>query len=552
MKRLIFCSIALLNICSAANAQSNVSQPKSFNISRQIIPPILDVVENSLKFVDEDRNNFINANEHCKICFKLKNSGKGEGKNCVAKISATGVTQGLTYNNKRLPTILPDQTIDVEIPIEASMNTQTGEVKFVIEIDEPKGFGTSLKTTIGTKAFKNPFIELVSYKVFGDEGGKLAKRKPFKLQIMIQNTGYGLAENVKADISIPKENVYCTSANESKSYSKIESGKTEIIEYDFLVNHLYASDKLDITIKLSEKYGKFSKDKTINLEFGQSVGNTMNLAVTGIEEQKQSITKGSFYSDVDENIPESRTSNEETFAVIIGNEEYKSVSPVPYALNDSKIFKDYCELTLGIPSEHIHYVPDATLNQLRKQVSWLKDVIDVNSDAKIIFYYAGHGIPDESNHSAYLLPIDGDGSDISTGYELDRLFSELGEKPCKQVTIFLDACFSGAKREGDMLVTARGVAVRTKTGAPKGNMVVFSASQGDETASAYNDKQHGMFTYYLLKKLQETRGEVTCGILGDYIKTNVERQSVVKGKRQTPSVLPSSTIIGDWKMWKLK
>ena len=28
--------------------------------------------------------------------------------------------------------------------------------------------------------------------------------------------------------------------------------------------------------------------------------------------------------------------------------------------------------------------------------------------------YAGHGIPDEQNKSAYLLPIDGYGSDVTT------------------------------------------------------------------------------------------------------------------------------------------
>lgn len=204
MKRLFFCSIVLI-YCNVAYTQSNVSQPKSFNISRQIIPPILDVVENSLKFVDEDKNNFINANERCKICFKLKNSGTGESKNCIAKISATGATQGLTYNNKRLPTILPNQTIDVEIPIEASMNTQTGGIKFVVEIEEPNGFGTRVETTVDVKAFENPYVELVSYKIEGD-GGLLEKRKPFRLQVMVQNTGYGLAENVNVDILFPNKN----------------------------------------------------------------------------------------------------------------------------------------------------------------------------------------------------------------------------------------------------------------------------------------------------------------------------------------------------------
>lgn len=46
-----------------------------------------------------------------------------------------------------------------------------------------------------------------------------------------------------------------------------------------------------------------------------------------------------------------------------------------------------------------------------------------------------------------------------------------------------------------------------------------------------------LFTYYLLKKLQETKGDVTLGELGDYIKTKVEQQSiVVNGKLQSPSM----------------
>lgn len=78
-----------------------------------------------------------------------------------------------------------------------------------------------------------------------------------------------------------------------------------------------------------------------------------------------------------------------------------------------------------------------------------------------------------------------------------------------------------------MLASARGVAIKVKQATPVGNIVVFSAAQGDETAYPYKEKEHGLFTYYLLKKLQETKGNVTLGELSDYIKTQVERQSIV-------------------------
>lgn len=87
---------------------------------------------------------------------------------------------------------------------------------------------------------------------------------------------------------------------------------------------------------------------------------------------------------------------------------------------------------------------------------------------------------------------------------------------------------------------------------PTGNMVVFTAAQGDETAYPYNEEGHGLFTYYLLKKLQETKGDVNLGELGDYIKTQVERQSIVINRKlQSPSILPASSIGTSWKEWKL-
>jgi len=82
---------------------------------------------------------------------------------------------------------------------------------------------------------------------------------------------------------------------------------------------------------------------------------------------------------------------------------------------------------------------------------------------------------------------------------------------------------------------------------------VFAAAQSDETAYQNDKEKHGMFTYYLLKKLQETGGDVTLKELGDYITTEVSRSSLkLNNKSQTPSVIPSASLMDTWKTWKLK
>ncbi|WP_321436654.1 WG repeat-containing protein [uncultured Bacteroides sp.] len=259
-------------------------------------------------------------------------------------------------------------------------------------------------------------------------------------------------------------------------------------------------------------------------------------------------------SDIDINIPVNKATNDKTFAIIIANENYQREGQVIFARNDGDTFRKYCLQTLGLPEKNVHFVENATLNNFRGEINWLSSVADAyKGEANIIFYYAGHGIPDESSKSAYLLPVDGYGSDVTTGYKLDDLYAKLGALQVKNITLFMDACFSGSQRSGQMLASARGVAIRIKQDVPQGNMVVFSAAKGDETAYPYKEKGHGLFTYFLLKKLQETKGAVTLGELSSYITANVSQQSiVVNSKSQTPTVVPSANVENEWRNFKIK
>lgn len=259
-------------------------------------------------------------------------------------------------------------------------------------------------------------------------------------------------------------------------------------------------------------------------------------------------------SDVDVNIPSFINSNDNTFALIIANENYQDVAKVSNAINDGEAFGKYCNQTLGLPSSNTFFVKDATLNNIKREVTRLGQVAEAyKGSAKIIFYYAGHGIPDESSKNAFILPVDGYGTDTSTGYSLNDLYTSLGNMPAEHIIVFLDACFSGSLRGEGMLTSARGIAIKAKPNVPKGKMVVFSAAQGNETAFPFKEQNHGLFTYYLLKKLKETKGNVSLGELSTYITDNVRKKSIIiNGKSQTPTTSASPIVGGSWRNWTLK
>ncbi len=270
-----------------------------------------------------------------------------------------------------------------------------------------------------------------------------------------------------------------------------------------------------------------------------------------IEDENEDKNK---FGDVDVDIPYNEQTSSNTFAVIIGNENYSQVAKVPYALNDAKTFATCCQKTLGLPQKNIRTYMDATFGIMLSAIENIQGIAKAyKGNINVIFYYAGHGLPNEESKDAFLLPVDASGRNTLACYATNKLYEELAGLGAKSVTVFMDACFSGAQRGEGMLASARGVAIKPRDVEPKGNMVVFSAASADETAYPYTEKGHGLFTYFLLKKLQESKGNATLGELGSYIREKVSQESIVtNGKSQTPTIVSSAALGDGWKNMRLK
>ena len=254
-------------------------------------------------------------------------------------------------------------------------------------------------------------------------------------------------------------------------------------------------------------------------------------------------------SDVDRVPVRSGASKKNAYAIVIGIEQYREKLPkADFADRDAKLVGEYLTKVMGYPEENVVVRTNdkASMNDLAKYLeSWLPN--NVEKDSSVFIYYSGHGAPNTKTGDAYLVPYDGDPTFVEkTGYPLKKLYAQLESLPTKDITVVLDSCFSGA---GGRSVIGKGLRPMglsmEHSISAAGKVVVLAASSGDQVSSTYEEKGHGLLTYFFLKGLQgegdlNKDGHIDMAELYDYVKPNVSKVARKQyNNEQTPQLLAS-------------
>ena len=341
-----------------------------------------------------------------------------------------------------------------------------------------------------------------------------------------------------------------------------------VIDYPVIENNFSRTEELFITVegKVSDNLGilniKLNDEllaiqnglfkKRVKLEIGK---NSILLQATDINNNisyrdfviiRDELIIDDSFSDVDF-VKKTANTNSNAIAVVFGIEIYRNAPSVSHAVNDADIFREYLIKKFGLLRENIYLRLDeqatkAEFDKVFSKGGWLDKRVR-EGKTEIYFYYAGHGAPDIKQNKAYLIPYDGDPNYASqTGYEMNRIYSNLADLKAKSVTVFLDACFSGANRESEMLLAdARPIFIEVEGPAAHG-ITVFCASSSKEISSAWPEKKHGLFSYFLMKGLQgeadiNNDSKLSLKELGDYIQQNVSETAGFLDREQTPQLI---------------
>jgi hypothetical protein len=215
-------------------------------------------------------------------------------------------------------------------------------------------------------------------------------------------------------------------------------------------------------------------------------------------------------SDVDEPSGPAAAPNPGAHAIVIGIRSYRQKLPAAdFADGDAKAVAKRLHHDLGFADENVATLIDeqAARSDFEKYFErWLPN--RVREGDEVFVYFSGHGAPNPKTGDAYLVPYDGDPAYLlETAYPVKRLFAALGKLPAKKVTVVMDSCFSGA---GGRSVLAKGARplVAVADDAVPAKITVISASAGDQVSNAYQEKGHGLFTYYFLKGLDARRADL--------------------------------------------
>ncbi len=284
-------------------------------------------------------------------------------------------------------------------------------------------------------------------------------------------------------------------------------------------------DKLDVQLEASNELKHYAKALESKPK-AQSVAQDSGQAKT-------------FDSDVDRP-GYSFDENVQNFAVVIGVENYQNLPSAEFAGRDARAVRAHLR-ALGYPGQNVIMLTDAqaTGNAIRSYVeSWLPR--NVNENSKVFFYFSGHGAPDADSKQAYLVPWDGDPQFLSdTGYPLKRLYQKLNGLKAKQVVVAMDSCFSGAGGHSVLAKGARPLMTKVDAGdaGDMGKVVVLAAAGAEEITGEEEGQGHGLFTYYLLKGLNDSGGKSNVGQVYGYLKPKVEDAAQRSNRGQTPQLM---------------
>ncbi|KYC41144.1 hypothetical protein WA1_22925 [Scytonema hofmannii PCC 7110] len=270
-----------------------------------------------------------------------------------------------------------------------------------------------------------------------------------------------------------------------------------------------------------------------------------------------------------------KTNFERNLAVIIGIDRYDSsgIHDLSTAVNDARAIADLLQENYGYKEENIICLfsprPDngtlkdlkqpyreATLDELNTLLEeTLPHKLKPTEGDRLLFYFAGHGIPQESKDgpAGYLIPQTAELGNLKTYLSMRKLHDALSQLECHHLLVVLDCCFGGMFRWASsrklisVLETVRREHYDRFIRYPAWQVITSSAHDQEaldlsiDRRKSNESLSHSPFAQALIEGLQNNKadvipdGVITAHELYLYLR---DRVSQLSREQQTPGLYP--------------
>jgi peptidoglycan/xylan/chitin deacetylase (PgdA/CDA1 family)/Flp pilus assembly protein TadD len=220
----------------------------------------------------------------------------------------------------------------------------------------------------------------------------------------------------------------------------------------------------------------------------------------------------------------------QSWAVIIGINEYQTWPKLRYAVNDANAIEQVLVNKFGFHRENIFKLTDGEATRQRIMQVMGDDLTNpskVSHDDRVFFFFAGHGATrtmSDNRQIGFIIPVDADKTNYyATAVSMSELREASDLIPAKHVYFVMDSCYSGlalTRGGGNSSFDASGTYLDEVTS--RVARQILTAGGANQEVADDGPNGHSVFTWALLEGLDgkadlDHNGVITASELGAYV-----------------------------------
>ncbi|OGS91957.1 MAG: hypothetical protein A2Z95_03525 [Gallionellales bacterium GWA2_60_18] len=208
-------------------------------------------------------------------------------------------------------------------------------------------------------------------------------------------------------------------------------------------------------------------------------------------------------------------------ALVIGNNNYRSVTPLKTAAIDAKEVAEELKKDYGFK---VTLLVDATRNQTLDAFDDLRRTLTDNDN--LLIYYAGHGYLDTDSDRGFWLPVDADPNRRANWLSNSDLADMVRATRAKHVLVVADSCYAGTLTRS-LSVQMSGLDDLSRLAQKRARTALTSG--GLEPVEDSGGGKHSIFAKAFLGALRANAGVADMSQI-----FSAMRREVILGSQQTP------------------